>query len=207
MTKETFWRASALVVAIAAVAGIWRMGVEQAVAQQGAESCCVGTIDLNGILAQLDERLDREAELQAFITEREDALRSMGERIQELEADLEILPPNGDDWRTKREEILRERARTRMERELSSALAEEKQTLMQLELFAKINDAAARYAAQNGISLVIADDSSMQIPAPQTPEQLRQAQQLILSRRIIHRGETTNISDDVARQMNVEYSQ
>jgi len=207
MKIETLWRAVVLAGALIAIAGLWRLGAQQAVAQASGSSCCVATIDLNGVLSQLNERLDREAELQEFIDEREATLRERGERIQELETDLEILPPNSQDWREKREEILRERAAVRVERELATALAEEMQTLMQMELFAKINEAAAEYAQQNGFDLVLADDSQLQIPQPQNPEQLRQAQQLIVSRRVIYRSDTVDISADVARKMNVEFGQ
>jgi len=208
MRNYTLWRSAALLVALVAAAGIWRLGTPVASAQRGGAStcCCVASLDLNAVLGNLDERVARETELQGFIRSKEDELKKLDEKIKRLQDDLNILPENSPEWKGKREELLRANVGLRSERELSSALAEEMQTNMQLELFNKIRDAAARYAEQQSYAMVIVDDSEVEIPQPRSPDDFRQVEGAIVSRRVMFTAQCSDITEDVARMMNTEFA-
>lgn len=209
MSMNTVWRSGALAIGVVVAMGVWRLGTPSASAQRAVSQspcCCVATLELNAALENLDERVERESELQAFIRAKEDELKALDAKAKQLQDDLNILPEGSPEWTNKREEMLRTTINMRSERELSSALAEEMQTRMQLELFNKIREASARYAQQEGFSIVIVDDSAVEIPMPRSPDEFRAAQGAIVSRRVLSSSDCSDITEGVARMMNTEFA-
>ncbi len=201
------WRASALAAALLLGAGVWRLGgggTQPAAAErlELAASCCVASLDLNKALEKLDERTEREKELQAFVTTLEAELKKLSDQGKQAEEDLKILPQGSPEWRNKRDEAVRLAARLQAEREASQAIALDRQKRLQVDLFAKIKDAAARFAEREGFMIVIADDSAQTIPDNANDQQVQAA---ILGRRLIFASPATDISEGVARMMNTEF--
>lgn len=208
MHKDTLWRWAAVSIGIALAMGIWRMGTQPAVAQRAVGGPCstVGTIDLQRVLQNLDERAEREGELQSFIQGRISRIKQIQDRVEQLRSDLDILPENGPEWRAKREEILREDVKLRSEQDLLQFFGTEMEARMKRDLFLKIKDAASRFAEREGYAVVITDDSEVPIPMPNAPELIRQVEPAIVARRVIFSSDCADLSDDVARMMNVEFS-
>lgn len=208
MKKDTLWRWATVSIGIALAMGLWRLGTQPAVAQRaaGGPCCCVGTLDLQRVLQNLDERAEREGELQSFIRERIARIKNIQERIEQLRADLDILPENGPEWRAKREEVLREDVSLRSEQDFLQLFGAEMEARMKRKLFIKIRDAASRYAEREGYAVVITDDSEVPIPQPVSPELTRQVEPAIVARRVIYSSACADLTDDVARMMNVEFA-
>lgn len=207
MKTDTAWRWAVVGVGVIAATGLWRMGTQSAEAQRaaGGPCCCVATLDLPLVLQNLDERAERETELQGFIKERLDRIDQIKSRIEQLGADLQILPQNSSEWLDKREEILRAEVEQRNEENFLNLRGSETEARMKRDLFNKIRDAAARYAEREGIAIVVSNDSSVEIPEPLSPDLTRQVEPAIVSRRVIHSSACADISEDVARMMNVEF--
>lgn len=207
-TNDKRWRWAALAVGLIAALGLWRMGSSTAVAQRaaGGPCCCVGSIDLPRVLQGLDERAERETELQAFIQERLERIQQIEDRIEQLRADLDILPVGSEAWRAKREEIMTAIADLQKEQNFLQRFGAELEANMKLDLFNKIVDAASRYAEREGIAMVVADDSGVEIPRPLNPDETRQVEPAIVGRRVLHSSSCADITSDVITMMNVEFA-
>ena len=167
-----------------------------------APSCCVGALDLNRVLEVLDERKALEAELQTFISAKENEIKDLQTKAQQAQDDLKILPEKSKDWFAKRDEVATLAAQFRTAQEVARAVVEEKRKRMHLDLFNKIRDAAKRYAQREGFMIVIADDSAVEIP-DQAPE--RDVQGAMVSRRLMYADASSDISQGVGQMMNNEY--
>lgn len=205
MNREyAIWRWS-LVASLSALGlGVFLTGSKPAEARRLADSgtCCVATLDLNSVLENLEERKVRETELQALIAKYQEQLDEIKRLGQQAQDDLKILPEKSKDWEAKREEAVRLGMRLRGEEELAKALVEDKRKRLSLDLFNKINAAAAKYAQGNGFAVVINSDTRVEIPA-EAPEQ--QVQAAMVGRRVFYRADATDISQAVAQAMNTEF--
>lgn len=161
-------------------------------------------LSLSRVLDQLDEKTAREGELQAFIGNLENRVNSIGEEMKEKEDELKILPQDAPEYEKTEEELVRLRIRYQTEQELARALAARRRDQMQLEIFNKILAATERYAEEQGIDLVISDDSDTQLEAGQggpSPQQI----QAYIYRTLLFTSDRVDISDPVAVMMNNEY--
>lgn len=203
MNEKTIWRWALIVCGGGIAAGIWNAGTPTADARRPpADKCCVATLDLNGVLGALDERSVREKELTGFIQSQQQKLDELKRQAQQAQDDLKILPERSRDWENKREEAIRLAMRLRGEEELAKALVEDKRKKLSLDLFTKIKAAAARFAEREGYSVVLSSDLAAEIPI-EAPEQ--QVQAAMVSRRVMYRAESTDISPAVAQMMNTEF--
>lgn len=204
MQGRSFWRLS--VIGLLALSGTlaWRMTATPANANNTAAAapCCVGVIRLNDVLSQLDEKSVQETKLKAFFDEREQAVNALLERVKALREELKLLPTDAPDRPAKREEYARVGAQAKIEADLSQVLAAEKKKLMELDMFNKINDAAAVVAQRQGLSLVLNDDSKLEIPED---AEYREVQGAMINRRVLFAAGTVDISADVANYMNNEF--
>lgn len=205
MSESRAWRWALVGVGLAMSAGLWRISTQSASAERAsalAPACCVATIDLNSVLEALDERKERETELQNLIKDLQAKLDSQKKQAQQAQDDLKILPEKSKDWFAKREDAARLALRLRSEEELSKALVEDKRKQLSLELFNKIKDAAARYAKREGYALIVSSDMRAEIP-DDAPEQ--QVQAAMVGRRVLFAGDGTDISQGVSQMMNNEF--
>ncbi len=202
MRAKVVVRLSCLLAVLVIVASVWKYGTAEAVAQRSSAGCCVATLDLNAVLESIEERKEREKELQAFIGTQETKIKELGKEAQQGQDDLKILPQSTKAWQEKREQVIRAGARFRIEQELAKGLVEEKRKNMHLDLFRKINDAAGRYARKEGIAIVISSDAAQQIP---DDIQEQAAHSAILNRRVIFADSALDISQAVASMMNNEF--
>ena len=191
-------------VGIAVAGALWWNATPAANANRAAmaPSCCVGALDLNRVLEVLDERKALEAELQTFISAKENEIKDLQTKAQQAQDDLKILPEKSKDWFAKRDEVATLAAQFRTAQEVARAVVEEKRKRMHLDLFNKIRDAAKRYAQREGFMIVIADDSAVEIP-DQAPE--RDVQGAMVSRRLMYADASSDISQGVGQMMNNEY--
>jgi len=199
----TLWRFAVLALGVALTAALWRLAPQTASADRiEFASCCVATIDLNKVLESMDERAEREKELQSLVATLEGDLKKLADRGKAVEADLQVLPQGTPEWRAKRDEAVMLAAELQAKREASQAIALDRQKRLQLDLFAKIREASARYAEREGFMLVLNSDSAAVIPDNANDQQVQGA---ILGRRVIFSSPANDISEGVARMMNTEF--
>jgi Skp family chaperone for outer membrane proteins len=162
----------------------------------------LATIEINAVLEKLDERTTSEQELQGYILVLEGRVQGMEQELKSKNEEIQLLPQDDPEYQTTAEDIIRRSFALRAEGELAQALAEKKRKEIQLALFNKISDATGRYAKREGIGIVIANDSTEEIPAGATAQQVQGA---ILTRKVIWADESLDISGAVASMMNNEY--
>lgn len=204
MRSEKAWR-WALVAALGLVAaGLWRTGSQSASAERAmlAPGCCVATLDLNTVMEALDERKEREKELEAYIREREAKLQDLAKNGQTMQSDLKLLTKGTPEYLAKREELVRLNGQFQVEGELSKKLVEEKRKQMRLALFEKIKASAEKIAKAQGISVLISSDASVEIPDDASENSVQGA---ILSRRVLFQDPSIDLSDVVSKAMNNEF--
>ncbi|MFM9958138.1 MAG: OmpH family outer membrane protein [Phycisphaerales bacterium] len=162
----------------------------------------VGTIDLNKVLDQLEEKAFRERQLEGFLKGLEDGVNETGKALKQARSELDILPKNTPSYMQKREEVLRMTARLQADAQAAKLLAEEKKKSLQVDLYEKIGEATAEFAKKNAYDLVMVDDSKEKIPEDASPQQ---AQAAMVNRRVMFASPDIDISDAVASQMNNEF--
>lgn len=162
----------------------------------------LGTIDLNKVLDQLEEKTFRERQLETFLKGLEDGVNETGKQLKQARGELDILPKNTPSYFSKREEVLRMSARLQADAQAAKLLAEEKKKSLQVDLYEKIGAATAEFAKKNGYDLVVVDDSKERIPEDASPQQ---AQAAMVNRRVMFAAADIDISDAVASQMNNEF--
>ncbi len=162
----------------------------------------LGTIDLNKVLDQLEEKTFRERQLETFLKNLEDGVNETGKQLKQARDELNILPKNTPSYFAKREEVLRMSARLQADAQAAKLLAEEKKKSLQVDLYEKIGAATAEFSKKNGYDLVVVDDSMEKIPEDASPQQ---AQAAMVNRRVMFASPDIDISDAVAAQMNNEF--
>lgn len=162
----------------------------------------VGVIDLNKVLDLLDEKVERERQLEGFLKGLEDGVNTLAKQLKQARDELDILPKNGAAFVAKREEVLKLTARVQGEAQAAKILAEDKKKTMQIDLYEKIADSTRDFARRNGYDLILVDDSKEKIPADASPQQ---AQAAMINRRILFAGADIDVSEQVAQQMNNEF--
>lgn len=188
-------RGSLLVVAAVVLA----LAPAQGAAAQGSR---IATIEINSVLDQLDEKSTREQELQDYLTQLEGRVQRLQTELNSKQQELELLPQGDPEYQEVAEEIIRRSISLRGEQELAQALAEKKRKEIQLDLFNKIKETAGRYASEEGVDVVLINDSKEPIPREMSAQQVQGA---ILSRRILWANESLDISGAVASKMNNEF--
>lgn len=162
----------------------------------------VGTIDLNKVLDQLDEKTFRERQLEGFLKTLEDNVNDRAKALKSGREELNILIKGTPSYVAKREEVLRQTAQVQAEAQAAKVLAEEKKKTMQVDLYDKIGDACREFAKKNGYDLIVVDDSKEKIPEDANPQQ---AQAAMVNKRVMFAAADIDVSDQIASQMNNEF--
>lgn len=206
MRTERIWRAVLIGAIVFAGAGIWRLGAPTAEASNATLNLAPGevaTIDINKVLDNLDERVARETELKAFFTELENGVRAYEAELEQAREDLKLLQAGSQQFKNKRNQIVRLQLKIEGEAQLARALADERRKIMHMELFQKIVAATGEYADREGTCIVMNDDSNVEIPIDEISG--NQLQAAIVGRRIIYACPDADISMFVAEMMNNQY--
>ncbi|HVZ93624.1 MAG TPA: OmpH family outer membrane protein [Phycisphaerales bacterium] len=186
----------------AAVLGLVAAMFVGGVASAAPQALPFAVIDINKVLNKLDEKTDRENELKTYIKQLGDTIEGTQKELDVEQGNLKILPANTPQFDESKEKVVRLTAKVRLDREMSNALVEDRQTRMQLALFNKIQSATQRLAKKDGYAMVIADDSKTDIPPAAQPDRIQAA---MVNRRVVYADAAVDISDQVANLMNNEY--
>ena len=204
MRTDGIWRGALLGALVFAAAGLWRLGdrpVEARSVLLAPES--VATMDINTVLENLQERQVREDELKQFFSELEGNVNRLEAELTQAKKDLEPLAPGSQQFKEKRNQIVRLQLKVEGEAQLARALADERRKLMHKELFDKIVAATRQYADREGICIVLSDDSNIEIPIDEVNG--NQMQAAIVGRRVLYSCDASDISLFVAEMMNNQY--
>ena len=205
MRTEKIWRAALIGAILFAGGAMWHAGSSSAEANNRvlAEPTVVRTININNVLESLEQRTVEEDQLKAYFGELEAQVNALRDDLKAAQDDLSILVPGTPQFSDKRNQVVRLRLKVEGESQLAVALAEERKKNLHADLFEKIKDATRRFSEQEGIAIVLNDDSGTMLPVAELSDP--QLQAAIIARRIIFASPMTDISADVALMMNNEF--
>lgn len=159
------------------------------------------TIDLERMFAGLEERMAREVELKGYGERLQKELDRMVQQATEEKGKADLLP-DGPDKRAALEKALETQVNTRVKKEFYDALLERRRGETFQSLYRKISAAAKRMAEQNGYTMVIASDESVQIPANAPTGEI---QRVISLKRLVYAGPGHDVTDQLITLMNNEF--
>ena len=194
------WNAPAIVAALLLVgAMVWSAGAQNGA---GAPASRVATVDLTQVIEELDERGVREQELQQFINLENQKLQEMGDRLEQAQADLDLLVAGSPERRRKAEDAARIRIDLEVQNRFAEQLIDRRRAEVFATLFEKIDAATEKVAQEQGIDLVLLDDSDMVPPRNSEGE----TRAFMGTRRIMYASETIDITELVVVRMNNEWN-
>ncbi|MCA9311896.1 MAG: OmpH family outer membrane protein [Phycisphaerales bacterium] len=204
MRTERIWRGVLVGALVFAGAGLWHSNGSTADARNMfLAPGSVATIDINMVLENLDERAIREDELKRFFADLEAGVNALKAELDQATKDLEPLAPGSQQFKEKRNQIVRLNLKVEGEAQLARALADERRKIMHKDLFDKIVAAVKQYADREGICMVFNDDSKVDIPINGVNG--NQMQAAIVGRRILYSCDDSDISLFVAEMMNNQF--
>lgn len=182
-----------------ATLAVWRAGAQNSVAPTNVR---FATVDLPRIFDSLDERPIREAQLKSFIEEQNAMIKALGEKLEQVRSDVDLLVIGSDERRRKEEEAARLNVDLEVQRRWAEQLTDRRRAEVFANLFNKIEAASAQVSQQRGFDLVLSNDAGAEV-APTTEAQARA---MMGGRRILYASPNVDITDAVVKQMNNEWS-
>ncbi|MFG0306721.1 MAG: OmpH family outer membrane protein [Phycisphaerales bacterium JB040] len=201
-TTLTRLRAPALLAALLIACTLaWRAN---AGARPPATPTAVATIDIVAILDQLEERQVLEERLQASLNERQKQLEELGKRLENVQADIQTLNQQTPAYREKVREALELRNLAQTRRQILEQIISIERAELLRSLYDKISASIGRVADRDGWDVVLLDDSAF--PLPQGDVSDRDIERNIVSRGVIYRHDSVDITSDVIQLMNNEFN-
>ncbi|MCB9838367.1 MAG: OmpH family outer membrane protein [Phycisphaeraceae bacterium] len=178
-------------------AGLIRSGTAP-VAAAPVQSPIVATVRVSDVINGLDELKERESELRLFIEEQKTNINKLGDDLTAKVDEMNLMPDGSAQKKAAYQEAMRMRLNLEVEGEISSQLVDARRGEVYADIFKKISDTARALAQNQGYSLVLTDDSGVEIQ-PSTEQNVRAG---ILSRRVLYSDPSLDITSDLILTMN-----
>jgi Skp family chaperone for outer membrane proteins len=192
--------AIAIMVSLSAVA--WN--AQATSARLAAQPVAVATVDIVKIIDGLEEREVLEKDLQIRTDARQNQLNEVLERLQILSANLEESGDRtSDDYKEQVRQFYELRAVAEARREALTQIISIDLGTVRREMFLKVSDAIGRIAEREGYDIVMLDDSLFPLPENAADADVYRA---IITKSIIYRKDSVDITDDVVILMNNEFT-
>lgn len=170
-----------------------------------AQPTAIATVDIMDIIDGLNERTVLEKQLDDRMAARQSKLDEVVNELKVLDADIQMLAENNDARREKIAEALEKQAAAQARREALSQIASIDMGTVMAGLYGKIEIAIESIADREGYDIVLFDDSSFEVPSDgdKTNAEIVRA---IITKSVIYRSDTIDITQQVITLMNNEYS-
>ncbi|MGJ8636993.1 MAG: OmpH family outer membrane protein [Phycisphaerales bacterium] len=189
--------ASILITALLA----WTAGASSS--RPPAQPTAIATVDIMSVIEGLNERDVLKAELESRTEARQEQLNSVVKQLEALDADIQMLKQGTDQHREKMQEGIELQALAKTRRDvLSQIVSIDNGTVMQ-KLFVKIETAVKDISEREGYDIVLFDDTSFEVPADSPNQDVVRA---IITKSLIYRHDSIDITQQVITLMNNEYS-
>lgn len=170
-------------------------------AQAGKTPTAVAVVDVVNVFDNLDEKTDKEAELQQRAAELRKEEEAKVKELENLKADLELLKAGSDAHKEKQEQMLIKSIERQTWIRVQNALLEREKGLLTLLLYRKMVTAIGNIAEGEGWDLVLFKEQPPDFERAK-PEQLST---LIQVRKLIWSRDKLEITEDVIQRMNAEW--
>jgi Skp family chaperone for outer membrane proteins len=173
-------------------------------ARKAAQPVAVATVDIVKIIDGLEERVVLEKDLQVRTDARQNQLNEVLEQLKILQANIEEAGDRTTDaYKEQVRQFYELRAVAEARREALSQIISIDLGSVRREMFLKVTDAVGRIAQREGYDIVMLDDSLFPLPENAADADVYRA---IITKGIIYRQDTTDITDDVVTLMNNEFT-
>lgn len=160
----------------------------------------VGTVNLEKVFNTINLQAVREADLKAMVTRMKAREAELEKAVKDLESELDSFQPGSKSAIDAQNKVQAAVGEYRAYGQYSRLKLEAEEAKFMRETYLAIREAAGRYARQNGIDVVLLDDS---IPEFQTGTADRTVQQ-ISNRRVLFANPELDLSDALIAFMNAE---
>lgn len=192
----------ALLVLIAAIA--WQAVASSTTTQRPpAQPTAIATVDVVTIFEQLQELKDLEAQLDKNKNSRQAQLDEVSNQLKTIGADLEAMAKGTNEYKEKVREAMEKQAVLKARSEALNQILSIDRGNMTRELFDKVSKAISRIADREGYDVVLFDDSSFVVPEGAGYQDVQRA---IVTRSLLYRNESIDITKQVIDLMNNEYT-
>jgi len=188
-----------LAILIAALA--WQAGANAT--RPPAPATAVATVDIVKIIEKLKEREVREAQLEENKDARQAQLQEVADKIRLLEADLKDGNRSTPEYKDKIRQAMEIQAVYKARGEALNQILSIDRGNVTREMYEKMLDAISRISDREGYDIVIFDDSLFEVPED---VQYQDVFRSIVSRSIIYRHESIDITEQVVTLMNNEFT-
>lgn len=189
----------AIAVLIAAFA--WQAGANSS--RPPAPATSIATVDISEIINQLKERETHENTLEQNMIARQGQLDEVADKIRILEADLSSGTPGSDEYKDKLRQHMEIKAVFQARSEALNAIVSIDRGNVMRELYNKVSESISRIADREGYDIVLFDDSLFEVP---NGAEFADVFRSIVTKSVIYRHDSVNITDQVVNLMNSEYS-
>lgn len=192
----------ALCVLLAALA--WQAGARSSnTARPPATPTATATVDIVTIFDQLKERETRESELEGRKAKSQQQLDDVKNQLRTITEDLKMLDRSTDEYKNKIREAMEMQAIIKARGEaLNQILSIDRGNIIR-EMYTKVSDAVRRIAEREGYDTVLFDDSLFPIPEDVPYNDVFRA---IVTKSVIYHHPATDITDQVVKLMNSEFT-
>lgn len=192
----------ALLVLIAALA--WQAGANSAnMTRPPAQPTAVATVDIVTIFDQLTELKDLEAKLEQRRTSSQADLEEVNTRLKTISADLEAMTRGTEDYKNKVKDAMELQAVLKARSEALNQILSIERGSMTRDLYNKVSDAISRISDREGYDVVLFDDSTFIVPENAAYQDVYRA---IVTRSLMYRHDSVDITNQVVSLMNSEYT-
>lgn len=180
----------------------WQAGANSSM-RPPAQPTAVATVDIPSIIDQLEERKVREKELEDRTKARQAQLDEAANQLRTIQADLETLSRNSDEYKDKFRQAMEIEAMVKARKTALDQILSMDRGNVTREMYNKVATAVSNIADREGYDIVLFDDSLFPVPedAPFTD-----VYRSIVSRSVIYHHESVDITDQVVTLMNNEFT-
>lgn len=192
----------ALLVLIAALA--WQAGANSASnTRPPAEPTAVATVDIVTIFDQLTELQDLESKLEQRRTSSQSELEEVNNRLKTISADLEAMTRGTEEYKNKVKDAMELQAVYKARSEALNQILSIERGSMTRDLYNKVSQAITRISEREGYDVVLFDDSTFIVPENAAYQDVYRA---IVTRSLMYRHDSVDITNQVVSLMNSEYT-
>ncbi len=168
-----------------------------------AQPTAVAIVDILNVFAGLKEREVLEAQLNDRMDSRQEQLNEIVEDLKKLDANVQLLVPGTDAHREIVQEGMEKQAVLKARQEALSQIVSIDMGSVRRNLFMKVEAAIAQIAEREGYDIVLFDDTSF--PIPETNASDADVYRAIITKSVMYRHESIDITDQVITLMNNEF--
>ncbi|MCC6427375.1 MAG: OmpH family outer membrane protein [Phycisphaerales bacterium] len=168
-----------------------------------APKSSVAVINLEHLMAKLDETKSLNADLKITFDNRQKELDDLINKAKALEEEIKILPEESKERRLKSAQLYETGTLAKTRQGILQRLIDTDKGELVRGIYLKVTAAVDAFAKKEGIDIVLLDDRGITLRSSGTQDEMNA---VIQAKRILFAAEPLDITDRVANIMNTEFS-